>query len=166
MLDLTNLLKSFEYDEALLKRNSAIIFKMYAKFIREFKCLPTVENIEDMIVQYNMGAIAAELNTSSSDVIVTEYERLNEVESAFVLMDEFIIRTFKQSSAAITASTFSLIEEDVLPASYEIENGKVIYNDCQNVLLPEFIKNGVLSQGLNFNIISRKEKLALGGGGI
>lgn len=160
---MTSLLKSFEYDETLLKRNSAIIFKMYARFIKEFRRLPTVEDIEEMIAQYNMGAIATELHTENSDLIVTEYERLNEVESAFALMDEFIIRTFRQSSAAIVTSTFNLIEEDTLPASPEVENGKVIYNDCQNVLLPQFIENGVLSQGLNFNVIIRKEKLAIGG---
>ena len=42
-------------------------------------------------------------------------------------------------------------------------NGKVVYNDAQNILLPGFVRNGVLSQGLNFNVIRIQEKLALGG---
>ena len=160
---MNKLLKSFEYDSDILKRNAAIIFKMYTEFIKKNLKIPTVENIEDMIVQYNMGAISEELKTTDSDKILSVYERLSMSESAFTLMNEFIIRIFCQSKVAIIDSTFDLIDSGVLPLTDETENGKVVYNDAQNILLPGFVRNGVLSQGLNFNVIRIQEKLALGG---
>lgn len=160
---MNSVLRSFEYDNDLLKRNSVIIFNMYKSFIKKNLRIPTVEELEDMVNHYNMGAISKELGTMDTSLIISEYDRLNLVESAFALMDEFIIRTFFQSKAAIITSTVSLIEDDTLPLSPEVESGRVVYNDCQNVLMPQFISKGVLSQGLNFNVINFKEQLALGG---
>ena len=160
---MTKLLRSFEYEDELLKRNSVIIFKMYEKFIKSTFRIPTVSELEDMILKYNMGAIAEELGTQDISSIEREYERLNELESAFALMDEFIIRTFTSSKAALITSTDAFLEDGILPFFPDVENGKVVYNDAQNVLFPEFISKGMLSQGLNFNVIQMREQLALGG---
>ena len=157
----TSILRSWEYNDEALKKNVGIIRNMYKKRLFQDRRIPSVDDICAMIESYNLGAIANDMQTDDREVIEKVYEEFEE-SSAFALMDEFVIQTLNSMKLSFIDRTFSAIEEGILSHSPEAERGFMVYNDAQNALFPEFISNGLLSQGLFFNVVKQKERLAIG----
>lgn len=156
-----DVLRSWEYDDALLKRNTSIICNMYKKRLIEDRRIPSIDDICSMVETYNLGAIANYMGTNDREIVEAEYDKLEEM-SAFALMDQFVIQTLVSMKLSFVDKTFSAIDEGLLNHSPETEQGIMVYNDSQNILFPEFINSGLLSQGLFFNVVRQKERLAIG----